>query len=237
MQAARLFKVVAGAVRTATQPQDFVFAPKYLGEGGIAFLLGVIIRCDSEGRGVSSSNQIHESSAAEQCTATFGVEPQWYAIHTRSQHEKSVAAHLQDQGITTFLPLVTEVHRWSDRRKLVRLPLFSCYAFVHLPFVPELWAKVMRVSGVLSFVGVRGQGVPIPEKQMASIRTLLVSNAPYTLCPFLKVGQQVRIRGGALDGMEGILVARNGGRTVVISIEPIQRSLAVRIGDYQVEPI
>jgi transcription antitermination factor NusG len=186
---------------------------------------------------VSSSNQIHDSSAAEQWTARLGVEPQWYAIHTRSQHEKSVTAQLQDQGITTFLPLVTELHRWSDRRKLVRLPLFSCYTFLHMHFVPELWAKVLRVSGVLSFVGVRGQGVPIPEKQMDSIRTLLASNASYTLCPFLKVGQHVRIRGGVLDGIEGILVSRNGDRTLVISVEPIQRSIAVRIDDYQVEAI
>jgi hypothetical protein len=57
------------------------------------------------------------------------------------------------------------------------------------------------------------------------------------LCPFLKVGQHVRIRGGALDSIEGILVARNGDRTVVISVEPIQRSLAVRIDDYQLEAI
>lgn len=186
---------------------------------------------------MSSSIQIHQSLSAEQWTERFAVEPQWYAIHTRSQHEKSVSAQLQDQGITTFLPLVTEVHRWSDRRKLVRLPLFSCYTFLHMPFVPEIWAKVLRVGGVLSFVGVRGQGVPIPEKQIESIRTLLGINAPYTLCPFLKVGQHVRVRGGVLDGIEGILVSRNGDRTLVISVEPIQRSLAVQIGDYQVEPI
>ena len=186
---------------------------------------------------MSSSNQIHDSSAAEQWTARFGLEPRWYAIHTRSQHEKSVTAQLQNQGITTFLPLVTELHRWSDRRKLVQLPLFSCYTFLFMPFVPELWAKVLRVNGVLSFVGVRGQGVPIPEKQMDSIRTLLASNASYTLCPFLKVGQHVRVRGGVLDGIEGILISRNGDRTLVISVEPIQRSLAVQLGDYQVEPV
>ena len=136
-----------------------------------------------------------------------------------------------------FLPLVTELHRWSDRRKLVQLPLFSCYTFLYMPLVPELWAKVLRVGGVLGFVGVRGQGVPIPEKQIESIRTLQGINAPYTLCPFLKVGQQVRVRGGVLDGIEGILVSRNGDRTLVISVEPIQRSLAVQIGDYQVEPV
>jgi transcription antitermination factor NusG len=183
------------------------------------------------------SSGFYERPVSQDWNARFGVEPEWYAVHTRSQHEKSVVSYLQGEGITTFLPLVTEVHRWSDRRKLVELPLFSCYAFVHMPFVPELWAKVLRVSGVLSFVGVRGQGVPIPEKQMESIRTLLATNAPCTLCPFLKVGQHVRIRGGALEGIEGILVERNGDRTVVISVEPIQRSIAVRIDDYQVEPI
>jgi transcription antitermination factor NusG len=186
---------------------------------------------------VSSNSQIHEPMAAGQWTAASAVEPQWYAIHTRSQHEKSVSAQLEDRGITTFLPLVTELHRWSDRRKLVQLPLFSCYTFLHMPFVPELWAKVLRVGGVLGFVGVRGQGIPIPEKQIETIRTLPGINAPYTLCPFLKVGQHVRVRGGSLDGIEGILVSRNGERTLVISVEPIQRSLAVQLGDYQVEPV
>ncbi len=186
---------------------------------------------------MSSSSQIHEPIAAGQWIANSAVEPEWYAIHTRSQHEKSVSAQLQERGITTFLPLVTELHRWSDRRRLVQLPLFSCYAFLHMPFVPELWAKVLRVGGVLGFVGVRGQGVPIPEKQIESIRTLLGINAPYTLCPFLKVGQHVRVRGGVLDGIQGILVSRNGDRTLVISVEPIQRSLAVQLGDYQVEPV
>jgi transcription antitermination factor NusG len=186
---------------------------------------------------VSTSNQVHEFAAAQQWTATFSTEPQWYAIHTRSQHEKSVSTQLQYQGITTFLPLVSELRRWSDRRKLVQLPLFPCYTFVHMPFVPELWAKVVRVSGVLGFVGVHGHGIPIPEKQMESIRTLLGIGAPYTLCPFLKIGQRVRVRGGVLDGIEGFLVSRNGDSTLVISVEPIHRSLAVQIGDYQVEAI
>jgi hypothetical protein len=47
----------------------------------------------------------------------------------------------------------------------------------------------------------------------------------------------VRVRGGALDGIEGLLIARNGDRTLVISVEPIQRSIAVRIDQYQVEAI
>ncbi len=161
---------------------------------------------------------------------------QWYALHTRAQHEKSVVSHLHRQGITTFLPLVSEVHRWSDRHKVVHLPLFTCYAFVHLRLVPESWAKVMGVTGVLRFVGA-GNGVPIPEGQIHAVQTLLSSNLSYQICPFLQVGQRVRIRGGSLDGVEGLLIARNGDRTLIISVEPIQRSLSVRIDDYKVEPL
>jgi len=178
-----------------------------------------------------------EQPVSRDWNVTLAVEPEWYAVHTRFQHEKSVVSHLQREGITTFLPLVTEVHRWSDRRKLVGLPLFSCYAFVRISLVPEVWYKVMKTSGVLGFAGARREGIPIPEDQIESIRRTVVSSMPYTVCPFLKVGQRVRIRGGALDGIAGILIARNGDRMLVISVEPIQRSLAVRIGDYQVEAV
>jgi transcription antitermination factor NusG len=187
---------------------------------------------------VGSLNQLVESSTALLGNACYpGVQPQWYAIHTRSQHEKSAISHLKGRGITTFLPLISEVHRWRDRRKVVQLPLFSCYAFVHIPFIPELWYKVTQTGGVLGFVGVGREGVPIPEQQIANIRQVLAGTASYSLCPFLNVGQRVRIRGGALEGIEGVLVERKGDRTLIISVEPIQRSVCVRIDEYKVEPL
>ncbi len=160
----------------------------------------------------------------------------WYAVHTRARHEKAVITRLEEQGITTFLPTITEVRRWSDRRKRVEFPLFSCYAFVNLPWQPELRSKVIRTDGVLSFVGYCGEGIPVPDHEIQNIRTLMSSMVPYTAYPFLKVGQRVRVRGGALDGVEGILLERNGGDTIVISVEPIQRSLAIKIDGYSLEP-
>ena len=165
------------------------------------------------------------------------VEPQWYAVHTRSQHEKAVVHQLERNGIETFLPLISEVHRWSDRRKIVQLPLFSCYAFVHMRLLPDLWYKVTQTSGVLGFVGPRREGVPIPESQIEGMKKLLSSNLPYTLCPFLRVGQRVRIRGGALDGIEGIFLSRQGQHTLVISVDGIQKSLAVSIPGYDIESL
>jgi transcriptional antiterminator NusG len=160
----------------------------------------------------------------------------WYALHTRPRHEKLVVQRLAERQVETFLPIVTETHRWSDRKKVVQLPLFSCYVFAK--FIPNRVERlnVLRVGGVLGLVGSRGEGTPIPDPQVDAVRTLVEGGIPWSPYPFLKIGQRVRIRSGALDGMEGILVSRNGSDTLVISVDAIQRSLAVRVEGYQVEP-
>jgi transcription antitermination factor NusG len=184
---------------------------------------------------MSTSNQSWQyPSAAPIADTTFAS---WYAVQTRARHERVVAERLREQGVTTFLPLFREVHRWSDRKKLVELPLFSCYVFVRLLPTNEQRLRVLRQDGVFSFVGLRGQGTPIPDEQIDAVQTLISQDLPWSNHPFLKIGQRVRIRGGALDGVEGILLARNGDSTLVISIDAIQRSMAVRIEGYDVEPV
>ena len=169
--------------------------------------------------------------------ATTDDSAQWYAIQTRPRHEKSAVAELDQKGIVTFLPLVTEVHRWSDRRKKVVLPLFAGYAFVNIVPVPATRVSVLRTNGVLSFVGSHNQGAPIPESQIEGIRSLLANKIPFSPHFFLKVGQRVRIRGGCLEGVEGILIRHNGDQRLVLSVDMIQRSLAISIEGYDVEPV
>jgi transcription antitermination factor NusG len=160
----------------------------------------------------------------------------WYSLHTRPRHEKLVAQRLQERGVTAFLPLVTEVHRWSDRKKTVQMPLFSCYVFAKFKPNRAERLRVLRVDGVFSLVGAKGEGSPIPDGQIDAVRSLVETELPWSSHPFLKIGQRVRIKSGALDGMEGILLSRNGDQTLVISIDAIQRSLAVRVEGYEVEP-
>lgn len=159
----------------------------------------------------------------------------WYAVQTYARHEKAVAQRLQERGVTTFLPLVTEVHRWSDRKKVVQLPLFSCYVFAKAAASTAARLQILRADGVLSVVGSRGEGTPIPDHEIESIRILLQERLHWTNHPFLKVGQRVRVRSGALSGMEGVLLAHAGDRTLVISVNAIQRSLAVKVEGYEVE--
>jgi transcription termination/antitermination protein NusG len=159
----------------------------------------------------------------------------WYALHTRPRHEKLVEQRLQDHGVATFLPIITEVHRWSDRKKSVQLPLFSCYVFAKLIPNRAERLRVLRVEGVLGLVGSHNEGSPIPDDQIHAVQMVVDAAVPWSSHPFLKIGQRVRIRSGALDGLEGILVSRNGNDTLVISVDAIQRSLAVRVEGYQVE--
>ena len=160
----------------------------------------------------------------------------WYAVRTRPRHEKKVASELQEKGIKNYLPLVTQVRRWSDRRKVVEVPLFSCYAFVNSVLDLPLRLAIYGIAGALGFVGPNNQGIPIPDAQIENIRTLMAGNVLLTPYPSLKVGQRVRVRGGVLDGIEGIL-ATKGDRRLVVSVDSINASFSINLEGYDVEPV
>src|SRR5690349_1495912 len=178
-----------------------------------------------------------QAFSAETSLAPPANSENWYALHTRSRHERVVEHRLHQQGISTFCPIVSEVHRWSDRRKKVEVPLFSCYVFVHMAMTPEERTKVFRAEGFLAFVGARGHALPIPDEQIDAVRAIVEQKVPWCSHPYLKVGQRIRIRGGALDGVEGIFLSRNGEDSLVVSVDAVQRSMAVRISGYDIEVV
>lgn len=181
-------------------------------------------------------------SSVSEPLAFAGIGPQadaerWFAVHTYARHEKVVAQAVREQGVASFLPVVKQVRQWSDRRKVVEFPLFGCYVFVKLAPKNDQRMRVLRVNGVLGFVGTHGMGIPIPDEQIEAVRLLVEQELPVCSHPFLKIGQRVRIRSGALAGVEGILVSRSGETTLVVSLDAIQRSLSVRLQGYDVVPV
>jgi transcription termination/antitermination protein NusG len=177
----------------------------------------------------------NEPSAEGSVAAPDGTH--WYAIRTRSRHEKVVAKQLDGLGVENFLPLVTHVHRWVNGPRQVELPLFPGYTFVRLVYSPDQRVRVLRTHGVVDFVGTQGRGTPIPDKQIEDVKVLLSRKVPFKNTASLQVGQKVRVRGGAIDGVEGILVAKRGKRQLVIFIEPLQRSLSIDVEGYDVMPL
>jgi transcription antitermination factor NusG len=115
--------------------------------------------------------------------------------------------------------------------------LFSQYVFVQIPTTVESRVSVLRTSGVLRFAGMPGRGTPVPNEQIENLQAIMsqrISVAPHE---FIKVGERVRIRGGALKGMEGILTTIRNDRSFVVSVDLIQRSVAMRIDGFEVERV
>lgn len=162
--------------------------------------------------------------------------PRWYAVQTRGRHEKKVASQLIEKRIETFLPTLREVHRWSDRKKIVEVPLFPSYTFVRIQPQQER-ISVLQTEGVVRIVASGGELAPVEDKQIEGIRSLLASGVAVTMYPFLKIGQRIRVRGGCLHGLEGILLSRPRESTLIVSVDAIQRSIAIDCGGYQIEPV
>ena len=178
----------------------------------------------------------------ELLTTSLGVlevedQPCWFAVQTRPRYEKKVRAELHEKGIATFLPLNSAMHQWSDRQRMVHVPLFSGYVFVRIAATLAARISVLRTNGVRNFVGVRNIGVPIPDSEIDAVRTVVEERVAFEPYPYLKIGQRVCIRGGSLDGVNGVLNAVNGDQSLIISVNLIQRSIAMRIEGYRVEAV
>jgi transcription antitermination factor NusG len=165
------------------------------------------------------------------------AELNWYAVQTMSRHEKQVTKRLEAHRVCTFLPLLRQIRRWSDRRSVVEMPMFGCYAFVRIAQCADERLNILRTPGVVGFVGSERQGTPIPDEQIESIRIAIDQETPLFPHPYISTGQRVRIRGGALDGIEGVLVRKGKAQNLVLSIELLHRSTSIQLDGYDIEVV
>jgi transcription antitermination factor NusG len=159
----------------------------------------------------------------------------WHAIYTRYQHEKLVEELLIQKGFQTFLPLYHTAHRWKDRLRQLDLPLFPSYIFIHGGLDRRL--AIMTTSGVQTIVGDGEQAGIVTAAEIEAIRNLLETRLAVEPCPFLKLGDRVRVVYGPLAGLEGILVRKKNQCRLVLSIDLLQQSVAAEVDVDAVERI
>jgi transcription termination/antitermination protein NusG len=153
--------------------------------------------------------------------------PRWYAIRTRSRHEKQVRDRLAAQGVELLLPTVMRLSQWKDRKKEIEVPLFSGYCFTRFPW-PER-TVVLKVFGVVDIVGGGSNPEPIPDDEIEALKTLMASKLPYDAHPYLREGMVVEVKRGPLEGVRGILLRKEKRHRLVISVHLIQQAAAVEI--------
>jgi transcription antitermination factor NusG len=159
----------------------------------------------------------------------------WYAVYTRPRHEKSIAKQLSQRCIESFLPLYGSVQRWKDRKKLVWLPLFPGYVFVRMSWHNRL--AILQLPGVVRFVSFGGSPAEVPEAELQALRAAVEAGARIEPHRYLNEGRRVRVYRGPLQDTEGVLVRKKGTHRLVLSIDLIQRSVAVEVDASDVTPI
>jgi len=158
----------------------------------------------------------------------------WYALHTRSRHEKRVSERLRSQALETFLPLHRSRNTWKNGvHAYVDSPLFPCYLFARAPIHERI--RLLQHPGVLGFAASSSRPTVISDEEISVLRVATESlrAEPH---PYLCSGDAVRIVAGPLAGMEGILTRRKQEYRVVLSIEALMRSIVVEVSEFEIEP-
>jgi len=162
-------------------------------------------------------------------------EPHWYALYTCAKHEMKVAEQLVCRSVEHFLPLYLSVRRWKDRKVHLQLPLFPGYLFVRLALRDRF--QVLQVPGVAKLIGFNGMPTTLPQEEIEALRTGLAKSVRAKPHPYLTLGRRIRVNAGPLAGLQGILVKRKNTARIVVSVELIQRAMAVEVDEADVEAV
>ena len=122
-------------------------------------------------------------------------EKNWYAVHTKSKHEKLVSTLIKNQKLETYLPVKKTMRKWSDRKKIVEFPLFNGYLFVHIPLMDK--DKILHTKGVVRLLG--GYAPErIPEDQIETLRRFEQHDMEVDPYLHLHEGQSIKVTKGTL---------------------------------------
>ena len=175
---------------------------------------------------------ISEASTAV-AAQTGRAEGRWFVLYTCPRHEKRVAAQIEQRSFSCFLPLYRSVRRWKDRRKELELALFPGYVFVRMSLENKL--QVLELPGVVRFVCFNGEPAVLSADEIEALQRRLTGALQIEPHPYLRRGRRVRVRSGAMQGLEGIVVRRKDRCRIVFSIDLIQRSVAVEVDEADLE--
>jgi transcription termination/antitermination protein NusG len=151
----------------------------------------------------------------------------WFAIRTRSNHEKAACANLGLKDFQTFLPVCRVRNRWVDRFRVVEIPLFRGYVFAR--FERSLQNAVLSTPGVLQIVGHGGYAEPVLDCEISALQRAVAINAEFQECDFFTKGNRAAIISGPMAGVEGTVVSLKHKSCLILSISLLQRSVSLEI--------
>jgi len=153
----------------------------------------------------------------------------WYALHTNSRAEKKVAERLTESGFETYLPLVTTLKIWSDRKKKVQTPLISSFVFIKTD--KEQLYDALNVQGVAGVLRFLKKPAIIPEHEINNMKILLneMEEVKSLSSERLKKGEEVEVVQGPFAGLLAEAIEIKGKYRVVVNIAALGAAFSVNI--------
>ena len=101
----------------------------------------------------------------------------WYVVYTKPKWEKKVAERLNEMGVVSYCPLITKVSQWSDRKKIIQVPLFNSYIFVQLEEADR--NRIFDVVGAVRYLFWLGKPAVVKDAEIESIKDWLAVPEQY----------------------------------------------------------
>jgi transcription antitermination factor NusG len=159
----------------------------------------------------------------------------WYALYTKPRHEKKVNELLLDKKIEVYLPLISRVSQWQDRKKKVEEPLFKSYIFSNFKYKYRF--DVLQTDGVVKIVNFHGDPAVVPDWQIESLKKMLEYPETLRLESYIRAGELAEVIAGPLAGMKGTVVRRKGSSRLVLTIDGIMQSVSVEIDERNLKKV
>lgn len=165
-------------------------------------------------------------------------EKKWHAVYVSSRAEKKVMENLAGKGIEAYVPLVKTLRQWSDRKKMVELPLLNGYVFVRIA-APES-DEVLQTKGVVSYVRSEGKKAEVREVEIDRLKQLAELGYQvevYGMKSDLKAGDKIKITSGVLRNLEGYIHEKKEGRFIEVVLESIGQIIRVKLPEEILLPV
>lgn len=151
----------------------------------------------------------------------------WYALYTKPRSEFKAAEQLDKNQINYYLPTVTTVKQWSDRKKKITEPIIRGYIFIRADEKERLLA--LEQYSIVRCVTERGRPAVIPEWQIKNLMKMLEYEGDFFVLNKLVPGQRVKIKDGPFTGVEGIYCESENDKMIAVSIELLNRSVIAHL--------
>lgn len=152
----------------------------------------------------------------------------WYALYTKPRAEKNVDLLLRKAGIESYLPLLTKLKQWSDRKKWIEEPLLRSYVFVNTN--DKKYLQVIQTPGVVRFVTFSGKAAIIPDWQIQSLKILLANSDELEIIEeYLSPGEKVEVISGPMAGLIGEIISLRGSKRLVLRIEHLGYAITINV--------